>query len=310
MRIRALKWFVAGLAAVMLQPVSAAENGWQEKARSCPAKLDAIATCYAGQDANGAFYLAAIPKDWNRILVVHAHGGPRLGQPRADDTDDDLERFQVMVRQGYAWIGSTYRRGGYGVRMAVADVENSRALFWQSFGKPRLTILHGQSYGGNVAAKLAELGAVDAHGNRLFDGVMLTNAVLWGGTAAYGFRADLRAVYQYYCRNHPRPDEPQYPAWQGLPRDSNMTRQELEARVNECTGLDQPSEKRTAEQRRRVNAISNVTGIAENQILRHLEWATFHFSDLVHHRLDGRNPFDNSRTVYRGSTDDRALTPT
>ena len=26
--------------------------------------------------------------------------------------------------------------------------------------------------------------------------------------AAAGFRADLRAVYQYYCRNLPRPDEP------------------------------------------------------------------------------------------------------
>jgi hypothetical protein len=87
----------------------------------------------------------------------------------------------------------------------AADVENSRAIFWQRFGRPRLTILHGQSYGGNVAAKLAELGAIDAGGNRLFDGVLLTNAVLWGGTKAYGFRADLRAVYQYFCRNHPRP---------------------------------------------------------------------------------------------------------
>ncbi len=308
MRIGALKWFVAGLSAALLQPVSAEGHGGQpEKARPCPGNLDAIATCYSGQDANGAFYLAAIPKDWNRILVVHAHGGPRLGQPKADDSDEDLERFQIMVRQGYAWIGSTYRRGGYGVRMAAADVENSRALFWQRFGKPRLTILHGQSYGGNVAAKLAELGAIDANGSRLFDGVLLTNAVLWGGTKAYGFRADLRAVYQYYCRNHPRPHEPQYPAWQGLPRDSDMTRRELEDRVNECTGLDLSRDKRTSEQKSKLDNISNTTSIAENQILRHLEWATFHFRDLVHNRLDGGNPFDNSRTIYRGSDDESTL---
>lgn len=308
MGISALKSLIAGLAVVSLQPVSAAQDdGQPEQARSCPANLDAVATCYAGRDANGAFYLAAIPKDWNRILIVHAHGGPRLGQPEADDSDEDLERFQIMVRQGYAWIGSTYRRGGYGVRMAAADVENSRALFWQRFGKPRLTILHGQSYGGNVAAKLAELGAVDAEGARLFDGVMLTNAVLWGGTKAYGFRADLRAVYQYYCRNHPRPDETQYPVWQGLPNDGGMSRRELEDRINECTGLDVPRNVRTSEQNSKLDNISKITGIAENQIIRHLEWSTFHFRDLVHARLDGGNPFDNSQTSYRGSDNDDAL---
>ena len=310
-RVNALKWLVAGLAALLLQPVPASGQARKtkggEQARACPAEMDAIANCYAGQDANGAFYLIAMPKDWTRILVVHAHGGPRLGQPKADDSDEDLERFHVMVRQGYAWIGSTYRRGGYGVRMAAADVENSRAIFWQRFGRPRLTILHGQSYGGNVAAKLAELGATDAEGNRLFDGVMLTNAVLWGGTKAYGFRSDLRAVYQYYCRNHPRPDEQQYPIWQGLPQNGAMTRRELEVRVNDCTGLDLPGHKRTAQQSSRLKSISGVTGIAESQILRHLEWATFHFRDLVHYRLDGRNPFNNREAVYRGSGDDDAL---
>jgi hypothetical protein len=230
-----------------------------------------------------------------------------LGEPKADDPDEDLERFAIMVRQGYAWIGSTYRRGGYGVRMAAADVDQSRAIFWQQFGKPRLTILHGQSYGGNVAAKLAELRTIDAAGTRLYDGVLLTNGVLWGGTRAYGFRADLRAVYQYFCRNHPRPDEPQYPVWHGLPRDSKLTRPELERRFNQCTGADLPGKRRSAEQTRRLNAITGTTGIAEDQLLRHLEWATFTFRDLVHERLGGRNPFDNTATVYQGSGDDKAL---
>ena len=95
------------------------------------------------------------------------------------------------MRQGYAWVGSTYRRGGYGVRMAAADVDNSRELFWRAFGKPDRTVLHGQSYGGNVAAKVAELYALDVQGARNYDGVLLTSGVLAGGTRAYGFRADL-----------------------------------------------------------------------------------------------------------------------
>jgi hypothetical protein len=38
-----------------------------------------------------------------------------------------------------------------------------------------------------------------------------------------------------------------------------------------------------------------------------MNWATFLFQDLVQLRLDGGNPFDNSRTVYSGSSDDAAL---
>ena len=303
--------FVTGLAAAVLQPVSAsAQQPGREIAtsqRACPAQLDSLATCHSGRDANGAWYLAAVPKDWNQMLVVHAHGGPRLGEPKADDPDEDLERFAVMVRKGYAWIGSTYRRGGYGVRMAAEDVDNSRALFWATFGKPRLTILHGQSYGGNVAAKLAELRSLDASGTKLYDGVLLTNGVLWGGTRAYGFRADLRAVYQYVCRNHPRADEEQYPVWQGLPRESTMSKTELEARVNQCTGAELRASERTPAQSRRLAAITGATGVGEKNLLRHLEWATFTFRDLVQLRLGGRNPFDNAARLYKGSGHDRAL---
>lgn len=304
-------WLRAAALALIAMPSVAVSAQQSERPappamRPCPAGLDPVATCYGGQDANGAWYLAAIPRQWSGVLVVHAHGGPRLGPPQADGSDEDLERFAVMVRSGHAWIGSTYRRGGFGVRMAAADVENSRALFVAHFGRPRRTILHGQSYGGNVAAKLAELGAIDGDGVRLYDGVLLTNGVLWGGTRAYGFRADLRAVYQYVCRNHPRADEPQYPLWAGLPADSSLTRAELENRVNQCTGVGRPAARRSAEQQQRLATITAVTGIDEANLLRHLEWGTFHFRALVE-RLGGRNPFDNSRTIYRGSADDAAL---
>ena len=310
-RLPALIAFTRCLAAAIVLPTSVAADvidpSVAMQQRPCPEQLGALATCYSGRDSNGAWYLAAVPKDWNQALVVHAHGGPRLGQPKPNDSDEDLERFAIMVSKGYAWVGSTYRRGGYGVRMAAADVDNSRAAFWSRFGQPKLTILHGQSYGGNVAAKLAELHALDSEGRKLYDGVILTNGVLWGGTRAYGFRADLRAVYQYFCRNHPRPDEPQYPLWQGLPLDSAMTRSELELRFNECTGAEMFSGKRSIEQQHRLSAIARVTGINDRYLLRHLEWATFTFRDLVQLRLNGANPFDNSRMVYRGSRQDRDL---
>ena len=273
----------------------------------CPASAGRGTRCLSGQDANGAWYVLAIPPNWNNRLIVHAHGGPRTGMPEAADPLEDLDRFSVMVRHGYAWIGSTYRRGGYGVRMAAEDTDNSRAIFWSLYGRPERTLLHGQSWGGNVAAKASELYAGSADAGWNYDGVLITNGVVSGGTRAYGFRADLRAVYQYYCANHPAQDEPAYPLWQGLPLDSRMTRAELRRRVEACTGVDQPAARRTPEQAGRLRDILAVTGVEEAQLVSHLGWATFLFQDMVLLRLDGRNPFDNSATVYSGSADDAAL---
>src|SRR5690606_3559227 len=122
-----------------------------------------------------------------------------------------------------------------------------------------------------------------------------------------GFRADLRAVYQFFCRNHPAPGEVQYPPWQGLPADARMTRDDLRTRVDACTGIDASPSQRPPAKAARLADILAVTGIGEAQLVSHLAWGTFHFRDLVQRRLDGGNPFDNTGTVYRGSRDDEAL---
>ncbi|WP_238346132.1 hypothetical protein [Luteimonas saliphila] len=306
MKRRLVAGFVAlGLAAPAL--AGPGDGAVAFAATACPAAVADVADCHAARDGNGAWLLAAIPRDWNRRLVVHAHGGPRLTAPEDGDSAADLDRFAVMVREGHAWIGSTYRRAGYGVRRAAEDVDNSRRAFVARWGRPQRTLLHGQSWGGNVAAKVAELYALDADGRANYDAVLTTNGVLTGGTRAYGFRADLRAVYQYYCRNHPAPDEPQYPPWQGLPAGSEMDRDELRRRVDACTGVGRAAERRTPEQASRLADILAVGGVTERQLVAHLAWATFHFRDLVQRHLHGRNPFDNTGTVYRGSGDDEAL---
>lgn len=302
-----MKKRVVAVAALLTWSISPAAPPVASKPVRCPDSIATVARCYTTQDENGALVLAAVPLQWNKVLIVHAHGGPSLGPPKLDRAVEDLERFGVFVHQGYAWVGSTYRRGGYGVRVAAADVDRSRDLFWRAFGRPDRTILHGQSYGGNVAAKLAELHALDIQGKPNYDGVLLTSGVLAGGTRAYEFRADLRAVYQYYCRNLPRPDEPRYPVWQGLPMDSALSRADVENRVEECTGVDRPPSERTAEQARRLKNILAVTHVDEKQLAAHMSWATLHFRDLVQLRLDGLNPFDNSRKRYQGSDDDAAL---
>jgi len=131
--------------------------------------------------------------------------------------------------------------------------------------------------------------------------------VIAGATRAYLHRADLRAVYQFYCHNHPRPDEQQYPLWSGLPADSKMTKKELAARVNECTGVQLPAAQRTPRQKRNLANILAVIPIPERTLVSHMSWSTFMFRDLTQSFLGGRNPFTNAHVVYRGSSDDAAL---
>ncbi|WP_251061797.1 MULTISPECIES: hypothetical protein [unclassified Streptomyces] len=272
---------------------------------ACPAGLVGEADCYTGRDADGAHYAIAVPHDWNGSLVVHAHGGPDLGAASDPGRSvEDLGRWSVMVKEGYAWAGSSYRRGGYGTRMAAADTESVRRVFVARFGQPRRTYVHGQSWGGNVAAKV-----VETYGTRRgpYDGALLTNGVLAGGSRGYDYRVDLRVVYQYYCRNHPRPAEPQYPLWQGLRADSTMTSAGLRARLQECTGHASPPQERTALQQRNLDDILAVTKIPERTLESHLRFATFTFRDIVHGRLGGRNPFGNRGVRYSGSHDDVAL---
>ncbi len=273
----------------------------------CPEGVPADARCFNGRDSAGALYWIALPAQWNRVLVMHAHGGPETGTPTLARGAEDLKRWSVMVKAGYAWAGSTYRRGGYGVTMAAEDTERLRGIFIERFGQPERTILHGQSYGGGVAAKAAELYGPVPGTRPAYDGVLLTSGVLGGGGNAYEFRLDLRVVYQYVCRNHPRPDEPQYPLWSGLPPDSMLTRTELAARVRECTGVGAPAAQRTPEQAARLQTILSVIRIPERSLVGHLSWATWLFQDLTQQRLGNRNPFGNAKVVYSGSSDDKAL---
>lgn len=277
-------------------------------AAECPADVAAIADCLAGQDTAGAYYLIAMPKkDWNETLVLHAHGGPSLEAPTPARAQEDLTRWAIMVRAGYAWAGSTFRQGGVEVRAAAEDTERLRGIFLDHVATPRRTILHGQSWGAGVAAKAAETYTAASLGETPYDAVLLTSGVLAGGTRSYDFRLDLRVVYQYLCNNHPRPSEPSYPLNIGLPADSTMTQADLAARTAECLGLDRAAAERTPEQQQKVQTLVDVVKIPASSIQAHLNWGTFHFRDVVSRRTGGASPFGNRDVAYSGSADDVAL---
>jgi hypothetical protein len=274
---------------------------------ACPEEVASIATCYGIKHDSGAFILAAMPKTWNGDLVVFAHGGPFLNPPTANGSKSDLAKYAFAVKRGYGWVASSYRREGYGVAMAGEDTENARHFFAERIAKPKHTYLHGASYGGLVGAKLVESLAKNADGTMNFDGALFNSGAVGGATLNYQHRVDLRAVYQHYCKNLPRPEEAQYPLWMGTAPGSKMTLKELDTVVDECTGVLKPAAQRSEQQKKNLAEIIGVMGYPENLLVRHMQAATLLFHDMVERTTGGANPFDNTGVRYHGSSNDDEL---
>jgi hypothetical protein len=274
---------------------------------ACPEAIASLATCYGIKHESGAYLLAAMPKTWNGDLVVFAHGGPSLVPPTANGSKADLAKYAVAVKRGFGWVASSYRREGYGVKMAGQDTNDARRFFVERIAKPRHTYLHGASYGGLVGAKLVETLAANADGSLNYDGAMFNSGAVGGATLNYQHRVDLRAVYEYYCKNLPRPEEAQYPLWMGVAADAKMTLKDLDAAVDECTGVAKPAAQRSEQQKRNLAEILGVMGYPQNLLVRHMQAATLLFRDIVQRTTGGRNPFDNTGVRYRGSSNDDEL---
>ncbi len=265
-------------------------------------------TCWRGQDANGAHVLLARPQAWNGRLLVHVHGGPRMAPPRPTTSDEDLQRFPEFVAEGWAFAASSRRAAGFGVTRGAEDADGARRMATDLFGPPRLTVLHGQSFGGAVAAKAIEaLNEPGPDGRRPWDAALLTSAVLAGPTRAYDMRIDLRAAFQAVCGTHPAPEEAPYPLGLGLAPGQQMAREEVVARLQACTGADRPAAERTEAQARAAADLSAASRVPEAALAGHLWWATQIFADISRNVTDGRSPFGNIGVVYRGTSDDAAF---
>jgi hypothetical protein len=276
--------------------------------RPCPSAASDGIACFEAKDENGAFVLIARPANWNGALIVHIFGGPRMRVPDASMTDEDLVRFVEMVREGYAWVASSRRRGGFGVTLGAEDADNSRKLYVAAFGEPRMTIVHGQSWGANIGAILIEkFNAPDQAGRRPYHGALLTSGVLAGATRGYDARVDLRAAFQLVCKTHPRADETPYHLGIGLPEGVKLSHIDLIEQFNACTGANRKVEERSDEQKRALADLAAASRIPAGVLLGHLQPATFVFRDIADFLTGGKPPFGNIGVVYKGTSDDKAF---
>jgi hypothetical protein len=79
----------------------------------------------------GAGYRIEVPANWNRSLVLWAHGfrgeGPEL-------TVDDHPLRQLLLATGYAWAASSYSANGYNPGQGAEDTHRLTRFFQEKVG--------------------------------------------------------------------------------------------------------------------------------------------------------------------------------
>ena len=102
----------------------------------------------------GAPYRIEVPAGWRGGLVVYAHGIQRGPGPGAVQSPPLATH---ILGEGHAWAASGYRAREYRPDLFIEDVAAVHDLFLKEVGRPRWSIIYGQSLGGHIVVASLEL---------------------------------------------------------------------------------------------------------------------------------------------------------
>eukprot|EP01125_Pyxidicula_operculata_P001307 TRINITY_DN11203_c0_g1_i1.p1 TRINITY_DN11203_c0_g1~~TRINITY_DN11203_c0_g1_i1.p1 ORF type:complete len:489 (-),score=92.09 TRINITY_DN11203_c0_g1_i1:79-1545(-) len=120
----------------------------------------------------GAKISIAIPKQWNRKVLLQAHGFRPEGTGLIANLNVDELLISELLKEGWIVGMSSYRRDGRIIQDALTDMNELRQYIIDKFGKPKLVLLEGRSMGGAIVTYLAEFFP------HLYDGAVAIGAAL------------------------------------------------------------------------------------------------------------------------------------
>lgn len=145
-----------------------------------------------------AGYQVEVPKNWNGMLVMYAHGYNGTG-PNLSVSPPAIRRH--LLSQGYAWAASSYSTNYYDVRAGVEDT-NALALAFTDIARrngrtlaaPSKTYIIGTSMGGHVTAAAVDEENIATANNKIrYAGAVPMCGVL-GDTELYDYFAAYQAA--------------------------------------------------------------------------------------------------------------------
>jgi hypothetical protein len=145
---------------------------------------------------NGAAYRIVVPANWNKTLLIYAHGyrdkadHPGEIDNRAAEIAPSEALATVLLGQGYALAGTAYRENGWAVEEGITDLKNLTMHFKRTVAKPRANIIWAFSMGTVITFKSME------KFDDLYDGALCACGVGAGATQSWDSAGDLALAYK------------------------------------------------------------------------------------------------------------------
>lgn len=102
-----------------------------------------------------AAYRIEMPENWNRKLILFAHG-VRLNSTELQVSNPDMALRERWIGEGYAWAASSYSENGYVPGIGADDTLALLDFVTEKYGEPEIVYIVGVSMGGHVTALLME----------------------------------------------------------------------------------------------------------------------------------------------------------
>jgi len=104
----------------------------------------------------GGDYQVHIPTNWNKKLIMYAHGYQFMGTPPNSANAQLAQRLKPFLDRGFAIAASDYPIQGFALPEGVDATEELRQAFVKKMGQPDSTFMVGHSMGGGITVATLE----------------------------------------------------------------------------------------------------------------------------------------------------------
>jgi pimeloyl-ACP methyl ester carboxylesterase len=148
---------------------------------------------FSGTADDGSLYQIVKPTNWNRQLVLYAHGVVDPQAPIALPSDSTfLDLRDALVQEGFAVAYSSFAANGFAIKEGIRDTDQLRGQFAKVAGTPAKTFLVGASLGSAVVINLAE--RFPEH----YSGALPMCGLLGGSPLEVEYVGNSRVLFDYF----------------------------------------------------------------------------------------------------------------
>jgi pimeloyl-ACP methyl ester carboxylesterase len=107
-------------------------------------------------EIDGAKFAIARPANWNRRVLLLAHGLVEDPAPLVAELSPEHAEIKALLDEGWIVATTSFRRNGVIIADAIADLDALRLHLVNTFGSPERTLVMGESMGGLIVTLMAE----------------------------------------------------------------------------------------------------------------------------------------------------------